>query len=206
MTRKGSEVLGACERRVARRLAELRKAAGLTLEEVGAASGLSKSYLSRVENLKTAVNISSLERLAELFVVPVGAFFQQEGGERFCLHRAGEGKPVRLRGRKGINIRLLAHPLDKRMMEPFEVDVHTTPADAPMQSHEGEEFFQVITGTCDLHYGTAVHRLRKGDSVYFDAATPHKVAPVDKRPCRLLAVVTSRDFSFHGNLAKLLNE
>jgi len=204
--KRKNEPVGACERRVARRLAELREAAGLTLEEVGAASGLSKSYLSRVENLKTAINISSLERLSEIFVVPVATFFEQEGDERFCFTRSGGGKPVRLRGRKGVNIRLLAHPMDKRMMEPFEVDVHTTEADAPMQSHEGEEFFQVVAGSCDFHYGTVVHRLRQGDSVYFDASKPHKVAPVDKRPCRLLAVVTSRDFSFHGKLTKLLNE
>lgn len=200
------EALGASERRVARRIAGFRKAAGLTLEELGAATGLSKSYLSRVENLKTAINISSLERLAEAFVVPVGAFFEEEGGERFLFVAAGEGKPVRLRGRNGISIRLLAHSMKNRMMEPFEVDVHSATPDAPMQSHEGEEFFQVIEGLCEFHYGKATHRMRKGDSVYFDAATPHKVTPLGKRRCRLLATVTSRDFSFHGNLAKLLNE
>ena len=205
MAKQARVALGASERRVARRIASFRQTAGLTLEELGAASGLSKSYLSRVENLKTAINISSLERLAEAFVVPVGAFFKEEGSERFLLIPFGGGKPVRLRGRRGINIRLLAHSLTNRMMEPFEVDVHTTTADAPMQSHDGEEYFQVISGACDFHYGKRIHRMRKGDSVYFDAATPHKVAPVSKRPSRLLAVVTSRDFSFHGNIAKLLN-
>jgi len=206
MTKRARESLGESERRVASRIAELRRDAELTLEELGKLAGLSRSYLSRVENQKTAINLNSLELLARAFVVPVSTFFEQDSEERLCLKRAGEGKQIRLRGRRGVKVKLLAPEFHRRMMEPFIVDVNTSGEEVPIQSHEGQEFFYVLQGACILHYGQETIPLKKGDSVYFDSVIPHKVEQVGKRPCLLVATVTSKDFSFHGNLTKLLNE
>ena len=206
MAKRARTELGESERRVARRISELRRNAELTLEELERLSGLSRSYLSRVENLKTAINLSSLESLAHAFVVPVSTFFEQESNQRICLKQAGQGKEIRLRGRKGVKVRLLASELHHRMMEPFVVDAGTSGKDVPIQSHEGEEFLYVLQGSCDFQYGKETYRLRRGDSVYFDSGIPHKVEKRGSGRCLLLATVTSKDFSFHGNLTKLLNE
>jgi transcriptional regulator with XRE-family HTH domain len=197
----------AIEKKIARMLVRLRRDNELTLSELSERTGLSESYLSRVENLKAPISISKLTKLAKAFVVPVTVFFEGESSSPRCRFTpAGEGTNVRLRGRNGINVRLLADTLRARMMEPFIVDVSTAVRGAAMQAHEGDEFIYVLKGRCRLYFGEETYNLDSGDSIYFDSSIVHRIEPVDHRPCEVLSVVTSRDFTFHGDLARLINE
>lgn len=195
------------EKRIARLLVRLRRENELTLNELSERTGLSESYLSRVENLKAPVTIGKLTRLARAYVLPMRAFFEGDPqGPRCRFTPAGEGTGIRLRGRSGVNVRLLSHTVAGRRMEPFIVDVATAKKDAPMQSHDGDEFLHVLKGRCRLLHGDQGYELGRGDSIYFDATVAHRIEPVDRKPCEVLAVLTSRDFTFHGNLARLLND
>lgn len=197
----------ATEKRIARMLVRLRRDNDLTLSELSQRTGLSESYLSRVENQKAAISITKLDKLAEAFVVPISMFFEGDGFEsRIKFTPDGGGTKVRLRGRHGIEVRLLANSLKGRMMEPFIADVASAQRGAPMQSHEGDEFIYVIKGRCRFFFGKETFDMSAGDSIYFDSGVEHRVEPLDKRPCDILSVVTSRDFTFHGNMARLLNE
>ena len=55
-------------------------------------------------------------------------------------------------------------------------------------------------------YGRQTIRLKQGDSVYYDASVPHATRAVHGMPCRVLAVIASRDYLFHGDLSRLLND
>ncbi len=199
--------ISATEKQVARKMCDLRRENGLTLRGLGERTGLSESYLSRVENLKTAISISNLTKVAEAFVVPVSVFFEaSEIPAKLVLKRAGEGKTVRLRGRNGVNVRLLASDMPERMMEPFIVDVSSAQGDIPMQSHSGQEFIHVLSGRCRFYYGSDEFELAVGDALYFDSTVNHRIEPIEGVACECVAVVTSKDFSFHGNIAKLLND
>ena len=199
--------LSAAEKRIARMLVRLRRDNDLTLSELSERTGLSESYLSRVENLKAAISIAKLAKLAAAFVVPINMFFEGDSQEPRCKFTPrGEGTKVRLRGRHGVEVRLLANPLKGRMMEPFFVDVASAERGAPMQSHAGDEYIYVVQGRCRFFFGTEIFEMSAGDSIYFDSGVEHRVEPVDRRPCEILSVVTSRDFTFHGNMARLLNE
>ena len=199
--------LSAAEKRIAQMLTRLRRDNDLTLSELSEKTGLSESYLSRIENLKAAISIAKLAKLADAFVVPITMFFVDEGSETRCIFTPkGQGTKVRLRGRHGIDVRFVANSLRGRMMEPFFADVASAERGASMQSHEGDEFIYVISGKCRFFYGTEMIDMNAGDSIYFDSGTQHRVEPVDRRPCEILSIVTSRDFTFHGNMARLLNE
>lgn len=201
------QALTPMEKRIARTLTQLRKDNDLTLSELSERTGLSESYLSRVENLKAAISISKLAKLADAYVVPIGSFFESDRHEPRCKFTpAGEGTRVRLRGREGINVRLLANTVRARMMEPFVVDVSTAKRGATMQSHEGDEFIYVVKGRCRLFFDKDVYEMGAGDSIYFDSGVSHRIEPADSRPCEIVSVVTSRDFTFHGNMARLINE
>ena len=83
---------------VARRIGALRREAGLTLREMGAKTGLSDAYLSRVENGQIAITLASLEKLAEVFATPITTFFEGEAEpQRLVLERLpclATGRPV----------------------------------------------------------------------------------------------------------------
>jgi quercetin dioxygenase-like cupin family protein len=74
----------------------------------------------------------------------------------------------------------------------------------PLKSHSGEEFNYVLEGECLLIYGDDRIHLREGDCVYYDASIPHAAHAIKGSPSRLLVVVSSRDYLFHGDLSRLL--
>jgi transcriptional regulator with XRE-family HTH domain len=197
--------IGGIEQTIARRVAALRQEVGLTLREFGEKTGLSDAYLSRVENGRTALTIASLARIAEVFATPLNRFFEDAAQPQpIVIHRAGTGRQVRFRGRSGTLVSLLADEKHSKLMEPLIVDVSSAPREVPPQSHPGEEFNYVIEGSCRLLFGRGDFRLSAGDAVYFDATVAHAVHAINRKPCRLLAVVSSRDFHFHRNISKVV--
>lgn len=193
------------EQHIASRLGALRREAGLTLRELGEMTGLSDAYLSRLENGQTAVTIANLAKLAEVFSTPLTTFFKEEE-ERAVLviRRAGTGRQVRFRGRAGTLVSMLADEKEGKLMEPLLVDVSTTASGVAPQAHPGEEFNYILEGRCQFTYGRQTYLLEAGDAVYFDATTEHATHAIDAAPCRMLAVVTSRDQHFHRNISKVL--
>ncbi|MCC2112689.1 MAG: helix-turn-helix transcriptional regulator, partial [Hyphomicrobiales bacterium] len=59
-------------------LRALRKARGVTLAELAAATGRSVGWLSQVERGISDVSISDLKRIAKALQVPLGLFFHNE--------------------------------------------------------------------------------------------------------------------------------
>lgn len=203
--RRPQPASGDIERTIARRVAALRREVGLTLREFGRKTGLSQAYLSRVENGHAALTIASLARIAEVFATPMTAFLDEAERPRpLVLHRAGSGRKVRFRGRKGTLVSLLADQKHSKLMEPLLVDVASAPADVPLRAHPGEEFNYVLEGSCRLRFGREEHVLHAGDAVYFDATTDHALHAINRQPCRILAVVSSHDFHFHRNISKVV--
>jgi transcriptional regulator with XRE-family HTH domain len=195
----------AVEQSIARRVAALRREVGLTLKEFGEKTGLSDTYLSRVENGHSALTIASLARIAEVFATPVHTFFDDDAAPQpIVIHRAGTGRQVRFRGRAGTLVSLLADEKHGKLMEPLIVDVASAPRLVPAQAHAGEEFNYVIEGSCRLRFGRDEHVLSAGDAVYFDATIDHALHAINGQPCRILAVVSSRDFHFHRNISKVV--
>jgi transcriptional regulator with XRE-family HTH domain len=193
------------EKTAARRIAAFRAEAGLTLRELGAKSGLSDAYLSRLENGRTGVTLASLARLADVFGTTINAFFAEaEQPVPIVVCRAGEGAPYRFRGNRGSLTELLAHGKGNKQMEPLIVDVGTSKGEVPLKAHAGEEFNYVLQGRCRFFFGAESYELSAGDSVYFDATVEHAVRPLDRKPCRLLVVVTSADLRAHDHIGKVL--
>jgi len=198
--------LGGAEMAVAARLKQLRHEQRLTLSQLAAASGFSSGFLSRVENHKISIPIASLEKLAAALGVALGAFFENKAeGALLSLCRRDGGRRGRLRGRHGFSYESLAGTKKGKLMEPMIVDVASAQRRPTPRPHSGDEFNYILEGECDLVYGKQKIRLRSGDAVYYDASVPHTSIAVAGAPCRMLVVVASRDYLFHGDLARLLN-
>jgi transcriptional regulator with XRE-family HTH domain len=192
---------------VARRLAALRMESNLTLRELGERTGLSDAYLNRVERQKTPINIANLEKVAVAFGVSLASFFESdEAREPLVVTRAGMGRKVRFRGRSGFRVDLLAHLKKGKLMEPLLVDLASTRANVPLQSHPGQEFNYVLEGRCVFLFGKERLELSTGDAVYFDSTVPHVCRALGKGPSRILAIVASPDYPLHGNIAVLLDD
>lgn len=195
----------AIDEKVAATVRSLRVEQGLSLSALAKAAQLSSAYLSRVENHLASLTLQNLAMVAAALNVPVSAFFNEESMTRpLVVVRAGQGKMQRVTGRKALRMELLAAEKRGKLMEPMEVEFAPEQTPQALRAHPGEEFNLIISGECRFLYGKEQISLGPGDSVYYDASVPHAVQAMGNESCRLLAVVASRDYLFHGDLSKLL--
>jgi transcriptional regulator with XRE-family HTH domain len=193
------------EIKLANRLRQLRQDKQLTLKDLATAAGMSQAYLSRVENHKVSLTIAGLEHLAEALDVPMAIFFDEDSRQVPITHTPnGQGERRRFRGPNGFLFEMLAAAKKGKLMEPLIIDVRTASQPMPLKAHSGEEFNYVLSGECLLLYGDNQIHLKEGDSVYYDASIPHAARALKGRPCKLLAIISSRDYLFHGDLSRLL--
>ena len=195
------------EIKVVDRLSALRKEQGLTLRELGSKAGLSDAYLSRLENHKTAVTILSLSRLAKALGTSISVFFEDDSIDRqLVLCRSGKGKLIRLRGPAHLQTWVLAHEKPGKLMEAILVDLDTAKNPMEFAVHSGEEFNYILEGECEFHYGKERLILKKGDSIYYDGNVPHQVFCRKSKKCKILAILASKDYLYHGDLTRLLKD
>ena len=198
---------GSAEILVAQRITALRTESRLTLRDLAAKTGLSDSYLNRVERQKTPINIANLEKVAAAFGVSLSSLFETDAARQpLVVNRAGTARKVRFRGRGGFLVELLADAKKGKLMEPLLVDLASAKDTVPPQSHSGQEFNFVLEGRCEFVFGRQRLELGVGDAIYFDASVSHVCRALDKGPARILAVVASPNYPLHGNIAVLLDE
>jgi transcriptional regulator with XRE-family HTH domain len=167
---------------------------GLSLDQLARFCGLTKGYVSKIENSEKAPPFSTLIKIATALNIDVGLLIADDNDilddARICIVRKGEGKAVITQGSLyGYKYEALAQKKPGKNMEPyifFPVAKNET-----MFSHEGEEFQYVLEGTHEFTYGDQKYTLREGDSIYFDSSVPHSGRSMGKQRAKILAVIYS---------------
>lgn len=153
------------------KLRELRKKKGFTLKQVAADTGLSTSFLSQLETNKADPAISTLQKLADYYGVPIVHFFDTEFGENIMVKKGNRRLSLGSKDEPQIVYEMLQNTIkDKRMQATYitlskEIDKFWTP-------HPGEEFMIVVKGILCFEYEDKVYELHPGDSIYYDAWKP----------------------------------
>jgi transcriptional regulator with XRE-family HTH domain len=161
-------------------LRAVRKQRGLTLAALADQTGLTKSYLSKIERGQSTPSIAVALKVARALDVDVGRLFSDEAAEeRITVDRA-DSAPGRYRA--------LASTLLGKTMSPFVVRPTGDPSDDPHPEHAGQEFVFVHAGTVELDYADQTITLGTGDSVYFDASLPHKIRGVGRQRAEVVVV------------------
>jgi len=179
------------DRQIGGHLKVLRAARGMTLERLAVATGLTKSYLSKIQNSRKLPPIATLSRIAQALGTGIGSFFGDilEAREGASVVRRNERLPVVRGGTAfGYDYVSLAHKRLSKSMEPF---VFTFPSKIDRHvffDHGGEEFVFILSGKVVFQVGDERWTLEEGDSIYFDAAIPHRGWSVG-RDAKALVVV-----------------
>jgi transcriptional regulator with XRE-family HTH domain len=164
-------------------LRAVRRQRGLTLERLAEQTGLTKSYLSKIERGQSTPSIAVALKVARALDVDVGRLFSDEAAEeKITLDRAED------RGGDGQRYRALASALLGKSMSPFVVRPTDNLADDPHPEHAGQEFVFVHAGTVELDYGDQTITLGTGDSAYFDASVSHKFRAVGAERAEVVVV------------------
>lgn len=179
---------------LAQRIKQFRVDRHLTLENVAAAAGLTRSWLSKVENFRTTPSLPSLGKIARALGVSVTDLIEGlDKRPQLVMVRSEERKVVeRNRSRNNQAVyESLAFKRTDRVMDPFLITLPPGAAREKALAHEGEEFLMVQAGKVMFEYDGESYSLSSGDSLYFDASVPHRLINENKRPAKVLCVFLS---------------
>ncbi|WMD20841.1 XRE family transcriptional regulator [Achromobacter seleniivolatilans] len=182
---------------LAQRLRALRQARDWTLKQAAAATGVSASTLSKIENSLLSPTYDNLIKIAAGLDLDVAELFTASdahmGTGRRSLSRQGEGRQYET---PYYDHRLLCTALSHKRMMPFHTRVKARSFDEfqDWSRHGGEEFVYVLEGEVQLYtefYEPA--RLKAGESFYIDSRMGHRVISLSPEDAIVLWVSTHTD-------------
>jgi transcriptional regulator with XRE-family HTH domain len=160
------------------RLRRLRKHRDLTLTELAAATGISKSTLSRLESGQRKPSLELLLPIAEAHRVPlddlIGA--PEIGDSRIQL---------RPRARNG---RLVIPLTQQPGGHAWKVVIPPEPGEPELRTHHGYEWLYVLSGKMRLILAERDIMMGPGEVAEFDTRLPHWFGPAGDEPVEILSV------------------
>lgn len=161
----------------------LRRARGMTLEDLAEKVDLSVGFLSQLEHGKKKPSIGALQRISAALNVPTGSFFRTslsgDPRERGVVVRHEDRRRLTYSALGSTDYLketdfLLSPTLDgKLLMTLVEYEAGGSTGD-DHYIHDGEECGLVLSGVMELHYGGDVFVLRPGDSWSIKGNVPHR--------------------------------
>ena len=182
---------------IGKKIRDLRKKAGLVLQDLSNETGLSKPLLSQIEKEVVSPPIATLLKISKALNVNLSFFFQDsDPEEKVVLVRKDESKVIDSRyfGREesGYYYEALAYKKPKKYMEPFLVEFKRKRVEQLSYfSHEGEEFIYLLEGVLEFRTEDQHYVLYPGDSLYFESSIPHAYRALGRRNAKALTVVYS---------------
>ena len=152
------------------KLRAARRAHGFTLDQLAAAAGLTKGFLSRVERDETSPSVASLVALCEVMSLDVGELFAVSDA---TLVRRDTAPAINLGG-TGVSERLMTPRRESRLQL-----VHTI---AEPGGTGGTDFYTincqvevvyVLTGAVEVAFADRRQALVAGDALTFPGNEPH---------------------------------
>ena len=172
-------------------LRKLRKAKGLTLQQLASRCGLSQPFLSQLENGKAMPSLMALHNVAQALDTTAHSLLQPPERLEVSLVRHGEGDTYELT--EGGSVRFLTRG-DAHLMEPNEVEF-APGAGTVNAGHAGEEVIYVLEGRLRVALeGSQPVELSRGDVYTYPATIPHTMTATGRRGCRFLAVTSPPSF------------
>ncbi len=167
------------------KIREARRSRRVSLQEISRATGLSTTFLSRLDTSKTNISVDNLRKIADfLDVTMVQLFEENDSPSKGLITRKGQAAKLKidqstaysesLIRKSGSNIQatLVTNPPGEGRKTPF--------------SHSGEEIVYIIKGTVLFYLDDQKQTLKAGDSMHYRSELPHSWVNIGKRESVLL--------------------
>ena len=161
------------------RLKRVRTQRDVTLTELAAATGISKSTLSRLESGQRKPSLALLLPIAQAHKIALDELIAapEMGDPRIRL------KPQARSGR-------IVVPLTRQSqgMHAWKVVIPAKSNEPELRTHEGYEWLYVLSGNLRLILGDHDITMKPGEVAEFDTALPHWFGPADNQPVEILSL------------------
>lgn len=174
-------------------LKSARLARGESLAQVAAATGISKSSLSLIENDRSDVTLRRLVVLAEHYGKQLSDLLPGRSAPNPVVTRRKERRQLHSRV-EGLDLHLLVPDTNRKMM-PLVAVFEPGGGAAEFWRHEGEELVLVLEGRILLELeGSTPIVLDRGDCAYYEGTRSHRWSNIGDGIARVLSVGTPPTF------------
>ena len=183
--------------KVGQKVLGLRRAQGLSLQQLAAKSDVSAPAIHKIERSGMVPTITTLLKLGTALGVPVSYFVQEDESDAEPVHFTGvkERRAV-YTPHKGLDLAGITGSY--RQFQTAAAVAHMLPGATSgdkLLKHPGEELVHVTSGEVFFHVGGQDFILKAGDSLHFSGEVPHHWENVTAKPAELIWVVLRNDQS-----------
>lgn len=177
---------GGINMEIGSKIRDIRKRKKITIAQMSEKVGLSKGFISNIENDNTSPSLNTLQTIAKFLDVPL-PYLLLEKKQHMKIVRKAERVYTTF---NDIKIEHLTSQSGLRMMH---VELPPGASTGEAHAHEGEESHLVIKGTVLAEQGEDKVIAKEGDSFSWNASVPHFVKNISEEVAIVLIAVYSED-------------
>ncbi|WP_252503740.1 helix-turn-helix domain-containing protein [Sporosarcina sp. Marseille-Q4943] len=171
------------------KIKSLRLKKGLTQEELGERTDLTKGYISQLERELTSPSIETLFSLLEVLGTTPKEFFDEPKKNMKVVYSPAD-QTTYVNDELKYSIRWLVPRSNEHEMEPIHITFEKNGEFKQFEPSLSETFIYVLSGKVEIELGERNFMATTGDSVYYEASDHHRIANANDGPSELLLVAT----------------
>jgi len=174
---------------IGRRIRNLRLKKGLTQEELGERTDLTKGYISQIERDLSSPSIETFFNILEVLGCPPREFFDEGKREQKVVY-TDEDLTEFVDEERGYTVQWLVPESNENEMEPILLTIAQGGRFKEFEPSSSDTFAYVLSGIVKVRLGSVVYTAKAGETIYYQASEEHQIANDGDTPSQLLLVVT----------------
>lgn len=172
---------------IGQKVKSFRQELNITIPQLAEMTGLSRGFISQVENDKTSLSLESLQKVSTALKIPVKSFLADQPFSPELIVKNARPK-----------IKIGDTPEMEILSAPFGRQLQVMMVELPpgyqagncAHTHDGEEWLCVLSGKAKVTQGDFSAVLEEGDSLHWDGSYPHLCQNALDSPTKVVVVVT----------------
>ncbi|KZE38294.1 Cro/Cl family transcriptional regulator [Bhargavaea cecembensis] len=173
---------------IGKKIKQLRLKKGLTQEELGERTDLSKGYISQLERDHTSPSIETLFSLLEVLGSSPKEFFDDGPAAKVVFSK--DEHILNTDEDRGYSVRWLVSGSNEKEMEPVLLVLGPGGVFKEFEPSLSQTFIFVLKGQILLRLGTESYMAGAGDALYYEASHEHQLSNAGPGEARCLLVAT----------------
>lgn len=174
---------------IGKKIKRLRLKKGLTQEELGERTDLSKGYISQLERDLNSPSIETLFSLLEVLGSTPKEFFDDDATEQKVVYME-EDQTLYTDEEKHFHLQWLIPTSNEKEMEPVLLTLEAHGEFKHFEPSQSETFIYVVEGRLRLELGKEHYTATKGNALYFEASDHHQLFNDHDGQTKILLVAT----------------
>ena len=175
---------------IGKKIKRLRLKKGLTQEELGERTDLTKGFISQLERDINSPSIETLFSILNVLGSKPKDFFDDEQSRTKVVFREDE-QTIYLDEEKKYKLQWLISESNENEMEPVLITLDSEGQFKQFEPSLSETFIYVLEGKVSLTLSKQVYTASVGECIYFEASDNHQLKNAADEVARVIYVVTN---------------